>query len=145
MFSTDMDQNCAPLCIVSPDAGGVGRARAFQQGLVRHWDMNPSMAMVIKQRRSAGVIASMDLVGSVNGCDCIIVDDMIDTAGTLCKAAQELKTFGARKVFAFASHGLFNGPASDRIKKSVIEEGTCLLFPSWFYFTSLKPFHTSTT
>jgi ribose-phosphate pyrophosphokinase len=64
----------------------------------------------------------MDLVGSVEGSDCIIVDDMIDTAGTLCQAAANLKDNGANRVFAFASHGLFSGPAADRIERSVLEE-----------------------
>ena len=55
-------------------------------------------------------------------CDCIIVDDMIDTAGTLCTAANELKMMGAARIFAFATHGLFNGPAPDRIEKSALTE-----------------------
>ena len=63
----------------------------------------------------------MDLVGDVSGKDCIIVDDMIDTAGTLCKAANELRDFGAKRVFAFATHGLFNGPAGERIEQSALE------------------------
>merc|ERR1712226_723562 len=75
-----------------------------------------------KQRPQAGKIGSMDLVGNVKDCDCIIVDDMIDTAGTLCKAADELHNFGALRVFAFASHGLFNGSAAERIEKSVLDE-----------------------
>lgn len=65
---------------------------------------------------------SMDLVGSVEGRDAIIVDDMIDTAGTLVEAARELKKKGARRVYAFATHGLFSGPAIDRIQKSALEE-----------------------
>ena len=64
----------------------------------------------------------MDLVGSVDGCDAIIVDDMVDTAGTLCKAAEILKEYGARRVFAFASHGVFSGPAPSRIAASVLTE-----------------------
>ena len=67
-------------------------------------------------------VERMDLVGSVAGCDVIIVDDMIDTAGTLCAAADSLKANGANRVYAFASHGLFSGPASDRIKRSTLEE-----------------------
>ena len=63
----------------------------------------------------------MDLVGDVKGADAIIVDDMIDTAGTLCAAAAELIRFGAKRVFAFATHGLLNGPAVDRISKSTLE------------------------
>jgi ribose-phosphate pyrophosphokinase len=80
------------------------------------------LAMIIKQRAGAGKIAKMDLVGSVEGKDCIIVDDMIDTAGTLCKAAEELKGFGAKKVYAFATHGVFTNPAPERIKNSALEK-----------------------
>lgn len=107
--------------IVSPDAGGVARVKEFKEGLQ---DSLPdvSMAMIIKQRAAAGVIGSMDLVGSVEGCDAVIVDDMIDTAGTLCNAADELKNLGARRVLAFATHGLFNGPAVERINKCALEE-----------------------
>merc|ERR1712216_254685 len=64
----------------------------------------------------------MDLVGSVSGSDVVIVDDMIDTAGTLCEAARELRKKGAKRIFAFATHGLLSGPALDRIEKSPIEE-----------------------
>ena len=67
-------------------------------------------------------MGTMHLVGSVEGCDCIIVDDMIDTAGTLTAAANELRNFGAKRVFAFATHGLFSGPAADRIEACVLEE-----------------------
>uniref|UniRef100_A0A0G4HDZ6 ribose-phosphate diphosphokinase n=1 Tax=Chromera velia CCMP2878 TaxID=1169474 RepID=A0A0G4HDZ6_9ALVE len=109
--------------IVSPDAGGVYRARKFQEGLlVRGADEDTGLAMLIKQRAGANKIERMDLVGSVKGSDVIIVDDMIDTAGTLCEAAKELRNHGAKRVFAFATHGLFSGPATDRIEKSVLEE-----------------------
>ena len=67
----------------------------------------------------------MDLVGDVKDCDVIMVDDMIDTAGTLTAAAQELKTMGAKRIFAFATHGLFSGPAYDRIHKSTLEKVIC--------------------
>lgn len=109
--------------VVSPDAGGVYRAKTFREGLNT---LNPSLdaglAMIIKQRPKAGQIERMDLVGSVDNADVVIVDDMIDTAGTLCTAAANLKANGARRVYAFASHGLFSGPASDRIARSVLEE-----------------------
>ena len=108
--------------VISPDAGGVYRARKFQEGLILKGIADVSIAMLIKQRSGANKIDRMDLVGSVNGCDCIIVDDMIDTAGTLCEAARELKKHGAKRVFAFATHGLFNGPAVKRIEDSPLEE-----------------------
>lgn len=107
--------------IISPDAGGVHRAKAFRDAL-KKIGCNAGLAMIIKQREKANQIAQMDLVGDVKGCDCIIVDDMIDTAGTLCKAGNELKRRGARNIYAFATHGLFNGPAINRIRKSVFEK-----------------------
>ena len=67
-------------------------------------------------------MTEIDLVGHVSGCDCIIVDDMIDTAGTLCIAANELTSLGARRVFAFATHGLFSDQAAERIEGSSLEE-----------------------
>lgn len=109
--------------VISPDAGGVYRAKKFLEDYNARTGSEPAgLAMIIKQRPRAGEVERMDLVGSVAGCDVIIVDDMIDTAGTLCTAADNLKANGANRVFAFASHGLFSGPASDRIKRSVLEE-----------------------
>ena len=109
--------------IVSPDAGGVYRAKKFKEGLEQKYDMTDlGLAMIVKQRARAGSVDQMDLVGDVKGCDCIIVDDMIDTAGTLCKAADVLKASGAARVFAFASHGLLSGPGNERIAASQMEE-----------------------
>jgi len=109
--------------VVSPDAGGVYRAKKFKEGLAYKYDMEDiGLAMIIKQRARAGIVDQMDLVGDVKDCDCIIVDDMIDTAGTICKAAAVLKEKGARRVFAFASHGLLSGPGNDRIKDSKMDE-----------------------
>lgn len=109
--------------VVSPDAGGVARAKKFREWLVGKYGVqNTGLAMIIKQRIKANEIDKMDLVGNVEGSDCIIVDDMIDTAGTLCKAAQHLVDHGARNVYAFASHGLFNGTASEKIKNSALKE-----------------------
>jgi len=80
----DLDiENLDELVVVSPDAGGVGRAKKFQEGLIGRGFPNVALAMIIKQRGGAGIIARMDLVGEVKDKDCIIVDDMIDTAGTL--------------------------------------------------------------
>ncbi|SPJ11974.1 phosphoribosylpyrophosphate synthetase [Plasmodium sp. DRC-Itaito] len=108
--------------IVSPDAGGVYRARKFQDGLNYRGIGDCGIAMLIKQRTKPNEIEKMDLVGNVYDSDVIIVDDMIDTSGTLCEAAKQLKKHGARRVFAFATHGLFSGPAIDRIEKSPLEE-----------------------
>jgi ribose-phosphate pyrophosphokinase len=69
------------------------------------------MAVIEKQRAKANVIESMQLIGDVKGKDCILVDDMIDTAGTICQAAKTLKENGAKRVYGFATHGLFSGPA----------------------------------
>ena len=76
------------------------------------------MAMIHKERKEANKVDSMQLIGTVQGKVCILVDDMIDTAGTLCEAAKTLKENGAKEVYAFATHGLFSGPAGDRIAKS---------------------------
>lgn len=108
--------------VVSPDAGGVYRAKKFMEGLKHKYEMNPSLAMIIKQRERAGTVDRMDLVGDVEDCDCILVDDMIDTAGTICKAAEVLVENGARRVFAFASHGVLSGPGNDRLANSKMEE-----------------------
>jgi len=108
--------------IVSPDAGGVYRAKKFKEGLEQKYELDLGLAMIVKQRARAGTVDQMDLVGDVKGCDCIIVDDMIDTAGTLCKAADVLKASGASRVFAFASHGLLSGPGNERIASSQMEE-----------------------
>ncbi|KAL3772875.1 hypothetical protein ACHAW5_002140 [Stephanodiscus triporus] len=109
--------------IVSPDAGGVYRAKKFKEGLAYKYGLEDiGIAMIIKQRARAGAVESMDLVGDVKDCDCIIVDDMIDTAGTLCLAADVLVAQGARRVFAFATHGLLSGPGNERIANSALEE-----------------------
>lgn len=108
--------------VVSPDAGGVYRAKKFREALSKKYEVDSGLAMIVKQRAKANQIESMDLVGSVDGCDAIIVDDMVDTAGTLCKAAEVLKEFGARRVFAFCSHGVLSGPAAERISKSCLTE-----------------------
>lgn len=82
---------------------------------------NINLTMIIKQRIKANEISKMELVGNVSGLDCIIIDDMIDTAGTLCMAAEMLKQHGARKIYAFATHGVFSGNAIDKINKSKLE------------------------
>ncbi len=101
---------------VSPDAGGVERARAFSKRL------NAGLAIVDKRRERANESEVMNLIGDVRGKECIIIDDMIDTAGTLCGAAQALMDHGAKKVVACATHGVFSGPAVARITASPLTE-----------------------
>lgn len=109
------------LVVISPDAGGVARAKKFIEELASY-GTKANMAIIVKQRAEAGVVDTMRLVGDVAGCDVLIVDDICDTAGTLVKAAEELKNRGARRVFACITHPLFSGNALDKIANSVIEE-----------------------
>lgn len=104
------------LVVVSPDAGGVERARAFAKRL------EADLAIVDKRRPKANVADVMNVIGDVKGKTAILLDDMVDTAGTLCKDAEVLKKFGAKRVFAACSHGILSGPAMDRLKASAIEE-----------------------
>ena len=99
------------IAVISPDAGGVARAKNFQALLQSVGVKDTSLAMIIKQRQEAGKIGSMHLVGNVAGKQAIIIDDIIDTAGTLVKATKALKANGALSVSCFATHGLFSGKA----------------------------------
>ena len=101
---------------VSPDAGGVERARAYSKRL------NASLAIIDKRRERANVSEVMHLIGDVRGKECIIIDDMIDTAGTLAGAAQALVDHGAKRIVACATHGVLSGPAVQRILESPITE-----------------------
>jgi ribose-phosphate pyrophosphokinase len=106
----------ADVVIVSPDAGGVLRARRVADKL--HAE---NVATILKRRAQANVIEAMQIVGSVDGKKCVIIDDIIDTAGTLCKAAELLKENGATDVIACATHGVFSGGAAmDRINASCL-------------------------
>src|SRR6188768_4220867 len=101
---------------IAPDAGGVERTRAYSKRL------GASLAIVDKRRERANVSEVMHVIGDVKGRDCIIVDDLIDTAGTLCNAAQAVMREGARRVVAVATHGVLSGPAAERIAASPLEE-----------------------
>ncbi|MFV0574559.1 MAG: ribose-phosphate pyrophosphokinase [Vibrio sp.] len=103
--------------VVSPDLGGVVRARATAKMLD-----DTDIAIVDKRRPRANVSEVMNLIGDVKGRDCVIVDDMIDTGGTLCKAAEALKERGAKRVFAYATHAVFSGKAAENIKNSVLDQ-----------------------
>jgi len=104
------------LVLVSPDAGGVERTRAYSKRL------NAGLAIVDKRRTQANVSEVMNVIGEVRGRDTLIIDDMVDTAGTLTQAARVLKDEGARRVLAYAVHPILSGPAVPRIQESVIEE-----------------------
>jgi ribose-phosphate pyrophosphokinase len=109
-------RNFKDLVIVSPDAGGVERARAFARKL------QCSLAIIDKRREKANISQVMHVIGDVSGRDVLLLDDMIDTAGTTTQAAQALKENGANRVYAAATHAVLSGPAIDRINQSVIEE-----------------------
>ena len=104
------------LIVVSPDVGGVVRARALAKQL------NTDLAIIDKRRPRANVSEVMHVIGEIEGRNCVIMDDMIDTAGTLVKAADVLKERGAKKVYAYCTHAVFSGPAIDRISASKLDE-----------------------
>jgi ribose-phosphate pyrophosphokinase len=104
------------LTLVAPDAGGAERARAYAKRL------DAELAVIDKRRTDDGTAEVMNVIGAVAGRTCIIQDDIIDTAGTITKAASALKTNGAARVLACAVHGVLSGPAMDRIEKSPIDK-----------------------
>ena len=103
------------LLIISPDVGGVARARELAKRL------NAPLAIVDKRREKAGEVSEMTVIGDVSGKTCLIVDDICDTAGTLCKAAEVLLENGAKEVHAYISHGVMSGPAVERVTNSVMK------------------------
>ena len=104
-------KNYDDLIVVSPDVGGVVRARALAKQL------DCDLAIIDKRRPRANVSEVMHVIGEIEGRNCVVMDDMIDTAGTLVKAAEVLKERGAKKVYAYCTHPIFSGPAIDRIAK----------------------------
>jgi ribose-phosphate pyrophosphokinase len=110
-------QRChGDLCIISPDAGGVERARAYAKRL------DSRLAIIDKRREVANVSEVMHIIGDVEGATCIIVDDMVDTAGTLTEAAKALMDQGASAVYAVITHPVLSGPAIKRIEESPLKE-----------------------
>jgi ribose-phosphate pyrophosphokinase len=104
------------LIVVSPDIGGVVRARAVAKQL------GVDLAIIDKRRPQAGIAEVMNIIGDVNGRTCLLVDDMVDTAGTLCNAAKALKQHGAQRVVAYATHPVLSGKAVENLNKSVLDE-----------------------
>jgi ribose-phosphate pyrophosphokinase len=119
VFSLDIEHNFKgqmdDLMIVSPDVGGVARARDIAKRI------NAPLAIVDKRREKAGEVAGMTVIGDVRGRKCIIVDDICDTAGTLCKAAETLIEAGATEVHSYITHGVLSGPAVERVQNSVMK------------------------
>jgi ribose-phosphate pyrophosphokinase len=109
-------QRYEDLIVVSPDVGGVVRARALAKRL------ESDLAIIDKRRPRANVAEVMNVIGEVKGRTCVIMDDMVDTAGTLCKAAQVLKDEGATKVVAYCTHAVLSGGAVERIAASALDE-----------------------
>jgi len=109
-------KNFPDLMVVSPDVGGVVRARALAKRL------ECDLAIIDKRRPKANVSEVMNIIGEVEGRTCVLMDDMVDTAGTLCKAASALKERGARKVLAYCTHPVLSGAAVERINASDLDE-----------------------
>ncbi len=112
-YKNKMDENWV---VVSPDVGSVGRARNFASRV------DAAIAIVDKRRPKANAIEVMNVIGDVKGKTCLMVDDMIDTAGTICQGAEALVKNGAKEVYACCTHGVFSGPAMERITNSPIKE-----------------------
>ena len=109
-------QNFQDLIVVSPDIGGVVRARAVAKQL------GIDLAIIDKRRPQAGVAEVMNIIGDVNDRTCLLVDDMVDTAGTLCNAAKALKEHGAKRVIAYCTHPVLSGNAIQNLNNSVLDE-----------------------
>ncbi|WP_211327939.1 ribose-phosphate pyrophosphokinase [Kushneria sinocarnis] len=109
-------QNYDDVVIVSPDVGGVVRARAIAKQL------NADLAIIDKRRPQANQAQVMHIIGDIRDRTCVLVDDLVDTAGTLCKAAEALKAHGARRVLAYSTHAILSGPAVDNIADSNLDE-----------------------
>lgn len=116
LLSDLKSRNYDDLVVVSPDVGGVVRARALAKQL------GCDLAIIDKRRPKANVSEVMHVIGEIEGRNCVIMDDMIDTAGTLVKAAEVLKERGAKSVYAYCTHPVFSGPALERIKNSELDE-----------------------
>jgi len=116
LLSDLKSRSYSDLVVISPDVGGVVRARALAKQL------GCDLAIIDKRRPTANVSEVMHVIGEIEGRNCVIMDDMIDTAGTLVKAAEVLKERGARSVYAYCTHPVFSGPAVERLRTSALDE-----------------------
>lgn len=115
-FKEIVNEDSGNFVVVSPDLGGVTRARKFANRL------NLPIAIIEKRRPKPNVSEVMNIIGDINGKNCILIDDIIDTAGTICKAAEALRKNGAKKVYGCASHGVLSGEAFNRLENSIMEK-----------------------
>ncbi len=117
VFTREIAEHCGDekLVMVSPDTGGVVRTRALAKRL------SADLAIVDKRRERAGMSEVMNIIGDVDGRTCVLVDDIVDSAGTLCNAAEALKNAGATRVFAYVTHGVLSGGAVARVTSSALE------------------------
>jgi len=117
------------IVLCAPDAGAAKRVKGYRDQLKKRWDMDLSIVMIDKTRKKANEIDSMVIIGEVRAKDVIIIDDMCDTAGTLVKAAQELKDAGAKSVRTIVTHGVLSGPALERLYNAkedrIIDDFVC--------------------
>ena len=116
------DSNNRNVILCGPDAGSGKRVKRMKDQLQKRYGLSINYVMLDKTRKEANVIDDMIIIGDVSGKDVIILDDMVDTAGTLCKAAEVIMSAGAKSVRAVISHGVLSGPAIDRIDKCVLTE-----------------------
>ena len=121
LFISDIKENIKDdkLVFVSPDVGGVLRARSFAKKL------NADLAIIDKRRDAPGISNAMNVIGTVKDQTCIIVDDLVDSGGTICNAAIALLENGATGVYGYCSHGVYSGQALDNINNSVLKEMVC--------------------
>ena len=121
-YFLDTIEDKSNLVVVSPDAGGIKRAEALQKSFWWHGFSNVGLVYLSKQRSKENQVDSATLIGDVKGKTCLVIDDMIDTGGTLCKSADLIKESGAKDIYAFATHGVFSGKAGDNIAKSAFKK-----------------------
>ena len=115
-FKDIVNEDPGNFVVVSPDLGGVTRARKFANRL------NLPIAIIEKRRPKPNVSEVMNIIGDIDGKNCILIDDIIDTAGTICKAAEAIRKNGAKKVYGCASHGVLSGEAFNRLENSIMEK-----------------------
>jgi ribose-phosphate pyrophosphokinase len=131
-----VSKQLSDLVVVSPDVGGVARARAFAKKL-----NDAPLAIIDKRRQAHNVAEVMNVIGDVSGKTAVLVDDMIDTAGTICEGARLLRQQGARQVYACATHAVFSSPAIDRLSQGIFEEvivTNTIPIPKESHFKQLK-------